>query len=530
MILKKIDFLSPEITLFHKGSLSHSSIISGILSIITCFIIILCSVYYSLAIIDRQKDCPKIAFYTHFIEDAGIFPLNSSSFFHFISIIKDNHHPEREEFDFESFNLIGLETYIIEYENDNDLSKYNHWLYGFCNKEKDTEGITNLVTQNFFTKSACIRKYYDSNSQKYYDTDDPNFRWPRIAHGTFNQKSEFYSLILQKCNQNILNNIFGNEYKCKNDTEIEEMFKYGGVIHFNFIDHLIDTTNYTEPIKKYFYRIENTLDEDNYSINFLNFNPIYVRTQKGIIFDVYEDQLSYSYERNDVFMRLNKANIYMGYLLCLNNKKNYYERIYKKISDILSEIGGVTHSIIIIASFINRFINQYIALRDIKSILNSSNTNIEEVKNVKNNNIDLKKSKSINLNSNSRNIELSSIKHSIDKEKIDISSRTNLEMVNISAIDKKEINEKNINKTDNNSKNKIIEKDENNKKTKLNNNSNEKITFWNFFIYKLSLGRKYSNLKIYENFREKMISEESLISNNLNVNNLLSIKFKNEVE
>ena len=319
MILKKFDFLSPEITLFYKGSLSHSSIISGILSIITCFIIVLCSIYYSLAIIDRQKDCPKIAFYTHFIEDAGIFPLNSSSFFHFISIVKDNyHHPKKEEFDFESFNLIGLQTSFLEYENDNDLSKYNHWLYGFCNKEKDTEGITNLVTQKFFTKSACIRKYYDSISQKYYDTDDPNFRWPRIAHGTLNQKNEFYSLVLQKCNQSILNNIFGNEYKCKNDTEIEEMFKYGGVIHFNFIDHLIDTTNYTEPIKKYFYRIENTLDKDNYSINFLNFNPFIVKTQKGIVFDEYEDQLSYSYERNDVFMRLNKVNIYMGYSLCLN--------------------------------------------------------------------------------------------------------------------------------------------------------------------------------------------------------------------
>jgi len=56
MIFKKIDFISPEITLFHKGSLSHSSIISGILSLISCSIIIIISVYYFLSLIYREKD------------------------------------------------------------------------------------------------------------------------------------------------------------------------------------------------------------------------------------------------------------------------------------------------------------------------------------------------------------------------------------------------------------------------------------------------------------------------------------------
>ena len=53
MILKKIDFISPEITLFYKGSLSHSSIISGIISLISCTIIAAISVYYFLMLIYR---------------------------------------------------------------------------------------------------------------------------------------------------------------------------------------------------------------------------------------------------------------------------------------------------------------------------------------------------------------------------------------------------------------------------------------------------------------------------------------------
>ena len=143
MILKKIDFISPEITLFYQGSLSHSSIISGILSLISCSIIIFTSIYYSLSLIYRERDCPKIANNHQYIEDAGIFPLNSSSFFHFISFDEDGREQYYDNFDFTSFNLIGIEEYFQVYENDKDISKYNHWLYGLCNKDIDIKGIEN---------------------------------------------------------------------------------------------------------------------------------------------------------------------------------------------------------------------------------------------------------------------------------------------------------------------------------------------------------------------------------------------------
>ena len=158
MIFKKIDFISPEITLFYKGSLSHSSIISGIISFISCFIVVFLSFFCFRGVFDREKDSPIIAYNKQFIEDAGIFTLNSSSLFHFISFAQDGNQPIYEDFDFTSFNLIGFENYGKIMENGGDFTKYNHWLYGFCGKENDIKGIENLVTQHFFTKSACIRK------------------------------------------------------------------------------------------------------------------------------------------------------------------------------------------------------------------------------------------------------------------------------------------------------------------------------------------------------------------------------------
>jgi hypothetical protein len=323
---------------------------------------------------------------------------------------------------------------------------------------------------------------------------------------------------MYKCDENILNNIFGKGHKCKNDLEIEKVLNKSGLIHFNFIDHYVDILKFEEPIKKYFYRIENTIDKDNYSINNINFNPILIKTQNGIIFDNYEDKISYSFERNDVFIKLIKGNIYMQYSLWLNNRANYHERIYKKLSVSLTTLGGVANSIILIASFINKIINQYTILIDIQSILNSSHVSIDEINQPKNN-IESKKI----LNLNPKNIEYNSINKNIDKT--DISSRTNLEIIDKnSVINKEEKKEKQINNVENNNKEDRDGKNFN--KSNEYNKQKEKIIFWKFLIHKFSCGKKNRHLKLYEDFREKIISVENLIQINLNTHNILKFKDK----
>ena len=55
---------------------------------------------------------------------------------------------------------------------------------------------------------------------------------------------------------------------------------------------------------------------------------------------------SYYYDRNDAFIKLINGNIYMVYYLWLKNNEDYYERIYKTITDVLSGIGGISNAII----------------------------------------------------------------------------------------------------------------------------------------------------------------------------------------
>jgi hypothetical protein len=84
MFIKRLDFISPPVTIYYQGYLSHSSIISGIISIISIAFIFALAFYFSLDIIKRKD--PNVFSYNNFIEDAGIFPINSSGFFHFISM------------------------------------------------------------------------------------------------------------------------------------------------------------------------------------------------------------------------------------------------------------------------------------------------------------------------------------------------------------------------------------------------------------------------------------------------------------
>ena len=84
MFFKNIDLISPNLTLFYKGYLSHSNIFSGIITIIVYLISIFSIIYFSLDIICRLN--PTVYFYNKTIIDSGNFLLNSDSIFHYVSI------------------------------------------------------------------------------------------------------------------------------------------------------------------------------------------------------------------------------------------------------------------------------------------------------------------------------------------------------------------------------------------------------------------------------------------------------------
>jgi hypothetical protein len=248
MFLKQIDYLSPPITFYHKGILSHSSIFSGILTIISFLIIIIIAVYFSVDIIKRKN--PQAFYFNRYIEDSGIFPFNSSSFFHFISLTHNPTEVLDVGVDFTVFRIIGIDTYFHVYVKHKNISQIDHWLYGYCNNDTDTNGIGHLITQKFFNNSACIRKYFNASEQKYYEIGSPKFKWPSMAHGTYNLQNKFYSVVLERCENETISKILGEGVYCKSEEKINEFIGLSSGSHLFYIDNYIDVLNYDNPIEQ----------------------------------------------------------------------------------------------------------------------------------------------------------------------------------------------------------------------------------------------------------------------------------------
>ena len=487
MFIRNLDYLSPPITLYHEGSLSHSSIVSGILSILSFMLIIAIAVYFSLDLILRRN--PAAFYYNRYVEDSGIFPLNSSSVFHFISLSLAGKGLVDIGVDFNSFRIFGIETYITYYLNDTNINNFNHWLYGPCKIGVDNgRGRDILRSHSYFEKSACIKKYFDMDKQKYFDIGEPEFRWPVMAHGTYNAKSKFYGIIIGRCKEETINLILGGENNhCTTDEQFKEIMGSNSIAHMFYADYYVDVLNYTNPNTNFLNRVENVINFENYPINNLNFDPVLLKTHNGLVLDHIEEEKTYIYERNDVLTYQSNGNdIYTVYYFWLSNNQKYYERTYKRIQDLISNIGGINQAITIIAIIINKLYNNYIIICDTENLLFSTvdlekyiykkdSNKLRASKNKKNRILkDIsEKGKIINEKQNMKNNEI------INKRDSNISKIKNVTFNNDNDNDK---SKGKLNELDNNSKIKVNEI--------ITFKSKKKMFFINYLFFKLTFEKK----------------------------------------
>ena len=365
--------------------------------------------------------------------------------------------------------------------------------------------------------------------------------------------NKLYGLYVQKCSDDILYQILGDGYNCKNDSEIDYYFdslRGGRIMHFYFVNNYINILDYDNPINKFIYRMETPLYKEQYSTNSININPVLVRTHNGLILDNIKDDVTYMLDRNDVYISERKgANMYMAYCFFLKNNKEYYERTYKRIQEVISSIGGINQAITIIAIYLNYLYNNYVVLSDTEMLLHSLIHT--EKKNHRKKSIELR-----NLNNRiketpkEKKINSNDIKKSSDQRKfgetIDNRAKKNKTENNIAIFHQNiDIIKHNTNKTENNIS---YTKDQlNNKVEDLTMDNGElgkrknfekmktfkdydryksEKSFCNYLCFFISCSKKKRFFKVYQDFRIKIISEEHLIRNHLNIYNLLKITEK----
>ena len=586
MFLKKCDFISPPITLYFKGESSHVSIYSGILSIITIIIVIIATVYYILEFIHRKS--PKAYFFTRYVEDAGNFPLNSTQMFHFIQMT-DPDNNQKIPLDFQAFRIIGFDdAYADDYMNDGEIAKIkNHWIYGNCNNDSDTKGISYLITHKYFEQSACIRKYYDASKRKYFNTGEEGFRWPVIKKGCSNPERTYYGIIMQRCDK-ATEFIKEQGPECKSSSEIELIIKKSS-LSFQIIDHYADMLNYEMPLTKYFYELATGFLVNHYHVQNLNFNPASMLTHNGIFFDNEVKEEAYIYTQNEkqtvTEQELNKdGKSTNGCLIAIyfwmQNTLQYYERHYDRAPDVLSNIGGISSIVFQVVSILNLLVHNFIVILDTEEIaLDSEQKNNKNSKKVIKNTRIIRKTSKLNSKKSYqpgmqsinelqqqpssnyeeiRNVETNYQKeisnenkkvklkrNSINNFKSNLdgnnmmnnvqNSRGYFKSINQNYLDGNYGQKRNTQREDTTKRIIIEKKDENENENENENKPLEKQNFnWcNYLGYLICCEKTNKNMSYYKEFRARLISEENIIQNYMDAyknNEYIKNKVSNKVE
>ena len=359
------DLLSPDISLYYKGKISHSSNLSAVLSIISIIITLIFSYIFAQ---DLKRKNPSAFYYNRFIKDITPIPFNSSGLFHLLNVT-------REKFPFEPnriFSIFGISNYMYLFDF-NDIESFDHYIYDYC-EDIDIKGIEDIILENVyeFNKLFCIKRFYNKTTKKIYNLNNKEYSYPQIIYGASHPKATIYGIIVEKCkNSTIINN-----NNCYSNEIIEEALKSIIGYSIDFLDHNIIIDNYNIPNSNIYHTVQNLYNFGvGYTTNHLNFLPTMLRTNKGFFLDYIDNLNSYKFSFNEKLTTLfseeenpNKG-IYAAFYFWLQNQEDAFVRSYKKIQDVIGSITGVAKIIFICAKGLNLLIHNYIYINDVNNDL-----------------------------------------------------------------------------------------------------------------------------------------------------------------
>ena len=510
MFLKNIDFISKDITLFYKGYDKHSNILSQILSILS-FIGVICIIcYLSIDVIEKKH--PTSFYFTKFIEEIEDYPLNSSSMLHYVSLYDSDN--KEVKIDIKAINVVGISINDAIYTNDNDISKYSHWIYEDCelNDLGDYEKTFSESQLYYFKNSLCISKYFDKDNNVIINKNNINFIYPTLSHGASQHNNFEYGIYFQRCQNNSLIN--NNNCYSKNDQDIfiSKIIGY----EINFIDISIDVENYKNPIIYSVHRITSEINKNSFVLNHLNFHPIVIKTNDGLFMDNLSNKIAYNFDYNEKITHATEDYKFLGtFNFWMQNTIDTYERTYKKIQDIAGGVDGIVQILFLAIKLINNiFFNNYQELCDFN---NELHWNL----NMKN-----KRKQFININndkkSNNKGNKVIVLKDTLNDD-------NNNNIVFTSMRSKSLINKKSVyitNSDINNSENSFRDKNNNKNLNKyLKEKRPKKINWLHFFINNLRI-KTFNYVEFLKEKREFIVSEERFLEIYFDLSNIQD-KIKN---
>lgn len=544
MFLRKLDFISENNCIYYNGNKKHASKLGGILTIIAYLFILIITIYFSIDIIYKKN--PTSYFFKKFIPDVGILYLNKTMY-HYIQLLDPYDNVLMDE---QSWMIFGTETYIDKFLLDFDINEESHWNYGPCDKNDYIEYVSVEKDQQYL-KGWCIKGYWNASSREYFEKDSQNYIPPYISHGTGSKEltNIGYGIYVAKCQKTSFRS------NCKTIDEINEEFKKLLRIKVSIINNNFDVTIYKNPTSQYFLDIKNHLTGNTITQNNLNFNPVAIQTNDGLILNNNKTIYSYAYDFNEkIIYERGNSTLLSGWYFLITNLCETYTRTYPKFQNVLADIGGALKAILMVAEIINFLFNQWVIIMDIqyeceKLGLEYSNFDINENLKRKSFNYLLRKKNPFDLYFNGNDIDskeninqnISQITHysnlttsKMDKDNLSYrKSKIYKNIINIDRNNNSSINSFNnynnidIKSAENKIKKNDIQINSNiaNKRKIHNINSQEKqkkfklINFITFIkgLFKCKIKDNNTNIRLMNKFWINEISEENIVQMDLKI-------------
>ena len=367
--LLKIDILSPNITLYQNEYRAHTSGFGGFLTIISLLSCVVISFLLSIDFIFKKN--PSSSYYKKFEKEAGTFYFNSVGMFHFFRF--SNNYVTHPKINTKYVRFIGIRNITLYLSDRSILNKgeIEYWIYDNCINGIDNQNLDKNLFIDFpdFESHVCLRYYYNPLTKKFCNNTEKDFLYPYLIHGTANKDNLFYYITIETCRNNSHYNLAYREKYCGTKEEITEFRNKidGGDLYF--IDNYVDVSNYKNPIIKFIQSVSGTMNSIDVPIYHLLFNPLRIITHASVFSDGYYFENSFLFDVKEPKSREHDEYSIVDFGFWMGNNFEIYDRAYKKLQNVLADLGGILKIVIFIAQIINYPYHQYVILHNTSKFL-----------------------------------------------------------------------------------------------------------------------------------------------------------------
>lgn len=405
--LKYLDAFRQKFNLHFQSRENFPTLLGGIMTIFIVVIAIVLSVDFGQELYKKKR--PYTSFNNIILSSPPKINFNANNILFAISILDKNF----QSFDYENFF-------------DFEINLINKTVFSTQNYYNDNGGTSIKEDQHKIDIQSCLGILGNYTEIDNYISEDPiikdQLKKNKILNGTcfyndfIDNKGGKSSLYLEG---DINSNIFSYlQIKIKKCTRVERIDCLSDSIYYTnkilnpqlalyLIDKSIDPYNFDQPVK-YFLR-SNYFSLDNiFTKNIdLYFKNSTLLTDKGIMFQEWENQTLFNFNYLSEKISSNKNN----YLAILNIQSSldldYYRRYYMKLQDLAAIIGGVVNAGMVLGELISTFFNKHLMYSIILNNLFDFNIKNKDVSLIKNN---------VKFNNEIEDIELKTIKSSLSVE------------------------------------------------------------------------------------------------------------------